>query len=101
MLGSDAQSSGLGRIAALFAIVAVVALLAVGAHAHDEVAADAQSCAVCSVAQHSAAPTPTQPLVAAPTARVPLVEPAARVLASQFDGALPIARAPPLPTPHA
>ncbi len=100
MLGSDAQSFGLGRIAALFAIVAVVALLAVGAHAHGEADADAQSCVACNVVHQSAAPAPSQLRIETPTAQIPHAEPARRALATQFEGALPVARAPPSTKPN-
>ncbi len=101
MLRSRARSSGGGRIAALVVSLAVVALLALAAHAHDEVQPDAPPCAICAVAHPSVGPIPTQPLVGTPSSFVPLAAPAAPVLAAQFEGALPIARAPPLRTPNA
>ncbi|MEX2207243.1 MAG: hypothetical protein WEF50_13520 [Myxococcota bacterium] len=101
MLGSSARRSIGRRTAALAASLAVVALLALVAHAHDEVQPDAKACAVCAVAHHSGAPIPTQPLVSTPTSFAPLAAPAEPVLASQLEGAKPTARAPPLRTPDA
>jgi hypothetical protein len=101
MLRTSAQTSGIRRVAAVLAAMSIVLLLALGAHAHDEVTTDAPDCAICSCVHHSDVPIPSQiTTVATLLPQAPVAEPPALVPVTEHQGALPSPRAPPSRTPN-